>query len=695
MSRRTARSTAVLGAALAALGLVATSLPAHALTDRWATWGPLTGAANDYRTVLTQRSPGFPAATVTSDSRAPASIPSGSAAVLGPATPPGQKYGTSAGSPYLLLRPRADVATAPSTTTYAFDHPTPDTGWAFVLGDVDADSVRVRATDEDGAAVPVSEVATWFAGSFNYAGGTDLPAWDPATATLTGNAGATDTDGASGWLEPDVRLSSLTLTFTRRAGFPVYQTWFVSRARPVGGTVSDVSLTGACSPTQATMTLVSPWGDVLGTTTPAADGTYSFGELATQAGYVVRLDVPDTCAVLGAAERTVSNRGNDGSPASRADFDVRAVVPQAVSGTVRDGSGAPVPDVVVTLTAPGGATTTTTTGSDGTYLLDGNAAGSGYTVSIGVPAGYVAGPAGTSITGITVATRPITGQDFQVVALPSVSGTVTGAGHGFGGVEVVLTPVGGGAPLTVATSGDGSYELTGVPPGDYTLSVVAPDGWTAPAPVAVTVPPGGLTGQDVALSRPGSAGGTVTLDGAPAAGVEVVVEGPGGRRVVRTDADGGWYVDQLGAGTWTATVTAPAGTTVTGTATLTFTITGAGEVRGGRDYALLTAPVPTTSPTATPRPTPTSSPTPTPTPTATASPTPGGGGDSGGTGGGGTGGGGGGSDGGGTSGGDGGPTPGVLPDTGGPSPWLPGVSLALVALGAALVAASRRRPGRE
>ncbi|WP_415839297.1 MSCRAMM family protein, partial [Nocardioides zeicaulis] len=630
MSRRTGRTVAY-GAALAALGLVAASLPAHALTDRWTGWGPLAGSANDYRTALLQRSPGFPAATVASDSRAPASIPSGTAAVLGPGTPPGQKYGTSAGSPYLLLRPRADVAAAPSTTTYAFDHPTPDTGWAFVLGDVDADSVRVRATDEQGAAVPVSEVASWFAGAFNYAGGPDLPTWDPTTATLTGNPSATDTDGASGWLEPDVRLSSLTLTFTRRAGFPVYQTWFVSRARPVGGTVSDVSLAGACSPTQATTTLLSPWGEVLGTTSPAADGTYSFGEVATQAGYVVRLDVPDSCAVVGAAEHTVSNRGNDGSPASRADFDVRAVVPQPVSGTVRDASGAPVPGVVVTLTAPGGATTTATTGADGTYLIDDNASGTGYTVSIAVPAGYVAGPSGTSISGITVAAQPVTGQDLVLVALPSVSGTVTGAGHGLGGVEVVLTPVGGGAPLTVATTGDGAYELAGVPPGDYTLAVTAPEGWTAPAPVAVTVPPGGLTGQDVALSRPGSAGGVVTLDGAPAAGVEVVVEGPGGRQVVRTDADGGWYVDQLGPGAWTVSVTAPAGTIPSGAGTLTFTITSGGEVRGGRDFALVTAPAPTTSPTTSPTPSPTTLPTTSPTtspspssppPSPTTSPTP-------------------------------------------------------------------------
>ncbi len=224
--------------------------PAHALTDRWAAWSAVEGGSNAFRLTMTQRSPGFPAATVATDSRGPVQIASGASGALGAGTPPGAKYGTSAGNPYLVLRPRADTPTTPSTTTYTFDAPTPDTGWAFVLGDVDADAVTVRATDETGAAVPAAEVDSWFRGSFNYAGGADQPTWDGPSSTLTGNAGALDTDGAAGWFEPDVRLTSLTLAFTRRAGFPVYQTWFVSRARPIGGT-SPTSRPPAPAPPRA------------------------------------------------------------------------------------------------------------------------------------------------------------------------------------------------------------------------------------------------------------------------------------------------------------------------------------------------------------------------------------------------------------------------------------------------------------
>jgi hypothetical protein len=222
------RKLVLLGVGLVTLALAA---PAFAVTDRWAAWSPVDGASNAFRLTMTQQARGFPAATVATDSRSPVQVPTGATAFLGPGTPPGAKYGSSASNPYLVLRARADSPTAPSTTTYSFDAPTPDTGWAFVLGDIDADQVAITATDATGTPVPATEVDTWFRGTFNYTGGADQPTWNATTSTLTGNAGAVDTDGAAGWFEPDVRLSSLTMTFTRRAGFPVYQTWFVSRAR--------------------------------------------------------------------------------------------------------------------------------------------------------------------------------------------------------------------------------------------------------------------------------------------------------------------------------------------------------------------------------------------------------------------------------------------------------------------------------
>ncbi len=562
--------------------------PAVALTDTWAAWTAPTGASNAYSATMRQQSLGFPEATVASDSRSNVQLASGASTFLGAGTPPGAKYGSSRNQPYLVLRPRADTATAPSTTTYTFATPTPETGWAFVLGDIDADAVRVAALDETGEPVPAARVGSWFRGAFNHAGGTDQPTWDTGTSTLTGNPAALDTDGAAGWFEPDLRLSSLTFTFTRRSGFPVYQAWFVSRARPVGGTVDDVSAVGSCPVQDSTLTLVSPYGEELATTQPAPDGSYSFGEVATQAGYTVRLDAPATCSVRGPVEVEVSTAGNDGDPASRADFDVRAIVPFPVSGTVRDDAGSPVAGVVVTLTAPGGGTTTTTTDAGGGYLFDDNPTGEGYTVSIAVPGGYRAGPDGTTIPDVDVVDGAVTGQDFVVVELPTVSGTVTGGGAGLGGVQVTLTPSGGGAPVTTVTDGDGGYSFEGVAAGTFTISVAPPPGFTGTTTRPVTVADADRPGQDFALGRPGAVGGRVTAaDGStPRPGVVVVVDGPGGTRELTTDPDGGFHAPGMTPGTWTVRVVAPAGTHVVGTASYTVTITEAGEIVGGRDFVV-------------------------------------------------------------------------------------------------------------
>ena len=241
---------------------------------------------------MTQRSAGFPAAQMASDSRANVALPSGASSVPRPGTPPGAKYGSSRGSAYIILRPKADTPTGASTTTYAFENPTPDTGWAFVLGDIDSDQVQVQATDENGERCPGRGDLLVVPGIVQLRRRHRPADLEPGDLDADRQPTATDTNGASGWYEPDIRLTSLTFVFTRRAGFPVYQTWFVSRARPIGGMVSDVSTSGRarsrarCSPSSR------PYGETLATTSPAADGTYSFGEFATQAGYTVRLSRP-------------------------------------------------------------------------------------------------------------------------------------------------------------------------------------------------------------------------------------------------------------------------------------------------------------------------------------------------------------------------------------------------------------------
>lgn len=678
MRRSVPAATAAATTALLALTLV----PAAAETDAWATWEPVTGTPNDYRTTVRQAAPGFPPAVLATDSRAGVQLAGGTSTFLSAGTPPGAAYGSSRGNPYLVLRPRADTATAPSTSTYTFADPTPASGWAFVLGDVDADQVRVAATDASGDRVPAAAVDRWFQGAFNYAGGEDEPLWDPATATLVGNDDAADSDGAAGWFEPDRRLTSLTFTFTRRAGFPVFQTWFVSRARSVTGTVTDVSPAGSSCGVEGTrLVLLSPYGDRVATTTAEPDGSYDLGDVATQDGYVVRATAPDGCAVVGATERTVDTSGTDGSPASQAGFEVREVVPQPVSGAVRDADGRPVAGVDVTVTPPVGDGTTTTTGRDGTYLVDGNEEGAGYAISIEVPEGYRAGPGGATIDDVVVGDEEVVDQDFEVVELATVGGRVTGGGGGLGGVTVTLAAVRGGSALVTVTDGRGRWELAGVPAGTYRLSVDAPRGYTGRDSRRVTVGDDDLRGLDVALARPGALGGRVTDDDGAVEDVTLVVTGPAGTtRRVSTDADGRYFLEGLRRGTWTVRVVAPEGQEVVGRGSLTTRITRAGEVRGGRDFVLDAVPTTATgtlvpagapssaapSPTGTATTTPTTSPTPTSSATASTLTT--------------------------TATSSGTTGSGVLPDTGGPALALVLLAGGLIAGGGALLVVGRRRP---
>ena len=108
-----------------------------------------------------------------------------------------------------------------------------------------------------------------------------------------------------------------------------------------------------------------------------------------------------------------------------ADFSVRQIIRQPVSGTVL-ADGQPLAGVTVRLHPPGGGPEkTTTTAADGSYLFDNNAVADGYFVTIDVPDGY----AGTDQRPpFSVDDAPIINQDFALTSNPDVSGTVTGGG---------------------------------------------------------------------------------------------------------------------------------------------------------------------------------------------------------------------------------------------------------------------------
>src|ERR1700733_2936596 len=89
------------------LGLVAVAAPADAVTTSgYAQWDPLAGTANNYSSGWQVAVPGFPRATMTSDSRAGSvGVQSGASTWFGENTPVGLAYGSSRNPPYMSLRP--------------------------------------------------------------------------------------------------------------------------------------------------------------------------------------------------------------------------------------------------------------------------------------------------------------------------------------------------------------------------------------------------------------------------------------------------------------------------------------------------------------------------------------------------------------------------------------------------------------
>lgn len=595
---RAPKSGVLAGAVALAVVLVGAIPAAAATTTRWATWQPLTGTGGAYSTSVEIAASPAITATMTSDSRAgQVGVIPGTSVWLPASTDVGAKYGSSINQQYLNLRPRADNAASPSTTTYSFTNPTPTSGWTFVLGDIDADSVRIQATGPDGQALTAAQLG--FQGGFNYCAlglagkpsctgdAADVPSWDPATLTLTGNTAAADTSGASAWFEPSAPISSLSFVFTRRAGFPVYQTWFASIARDVTGVVTDI-VDGPLDGVPVSLTDAN--GVIVASTTTNLDGSYSFPGVVASDGYTARITAPPGKIAVSANAQQVDLTDAD----AVADFTVRDIVPVAVSGRVTDDDGNALAGVTVSI--DGGQSTTTD--ADGFYLFDSVPVG-GHTVLVSALSGYSITDPTRVINVPTGSEVPIENVDFAFVENPTLSGSVLANGAGVPGVAVTATAP-GGPTLTAVTDGNGDYSFPRLPSGAYAVTVTTPAGYTATGATTRTesLAADDVVDVDFALARLGAIDGVVRGDGGvPIAGAVVTVTGGGGAsQQLTTDAAGDYGLGNLPPGTYTITITPPSGTTVVGSATRTVTVTAAGEAFVDQDFILTAVAVPPVDP---------------------------------------------------------------------------------------------------
>ncbi len=609
----------VLGGGLALVGATsASAVPA----GHWGTF-TLAGQSREYTGTMTL--PGFPETTFESNSRQ-STVVSGASTWQGPSTGPGAVYGSSRGNTYLNQRPLADAAGQPSVTTYTFAEPTPGaSSWSFVLGDIDADRATISAVRQGGAAASAEDLGFQGTDGRGYNScsasspggwscsadpdgttGRDVPTWDPATLTLTGNAGAVDTAGATAWFTPTVPLTSLTITYERRSGFPVYQTWFANSTAALTGTAT---LDGAPVP-GARVTVTAPRGTVY-TTTTAADGTYAFPQLPQIPGYTVTITpVPGAEIRPELATQTVSLDGTNGT----ADFPFTAPSGTvSIIGQVTDPGGNPAADVPVVITDPADPANPieTVTNDDGYYT------GSGLSPETDVTVAVDGAAPETVRTGAVPPAAPTVVDPIQTTAVGSVGGAVVLDGAPQAGVTVQLLD-GTTVVASAVTDADGKYSFSTIP-GRYTVAVqqpradaelVSPDG----GPVTVTG--GSAADRSFAYRTPTApeavtttaTGRVVDTTGAPAAGRTVTAtpdaaDSGASPVTATTGTDGGYTLEGLDPATdYTVSVSgsdSTVGFTSGPDATVVVTVVD----------LVVAAPA---SP----------SPTPTATPTATATPTP-------------------------------------------------------------------------
>jgi hypothetical protein len=228
------------------------------------------------------------------------------------------------------------------------------------------------------------------------------------------------------------------------------------------------------------------------------------------------------------------------------------VAPSSIHGTVTDAASAPVEGAVVTIDGP--AFATTTTAADGTYSFS-NVATGDYSLTVAA-AGYVDS---APITVSVVTAGSDVPQDVTLQVASSVDAYVADT-HGFpiNGAAVTVTSVADGTTLTGNTDDTGHAIISGLIPGDYTVTSTADGYFTAP-PVPLTVAALGTTYPlDVPVNSPGSVSGLVTdPTGAPLAGATVSLEGPGVSTFTTSGADGSFTFDGLALGQYIVSASDP------------------------------------------------------------------------------------------------------------------------------------------
>jgi hypothetical protein len=356
----------------------------------------------------------------------------------------------------------------------------------------------LSAVIEDGSGNPLDGVQVTVAGP-TFTGATGGVKADVLTTDATGTA--TDTGLVPGSYDLQVQGSTVDHPFTITAALPDASFVVTVPVATLSGVVED---TGGNPVSGVPVNLVDG-GQSVATATTAADGSYQFD--ATTDG---PFDIVAASSTVG----VVSVSGVNATPGSPTAVPTLQAGADTLETTVSNGSGPVLGATVVLIPTSGPGTVTAvsaTTDSSGDATLDNLTAGP-YTMTV------TDGTDAAASQAVTVSSTP---QDVPVTLGEggSIAGTITDSGAApIAGAVVVAVDSAHVADGSATTAANGSYQISGLASGPYSLSISEPS--HVPTVLSgVSVSPGGTAAGSTGLASTGS---TLTLTLSAAGGSTVL-----------------------------------------------------------------------------------------------------------------------------------------------------------------------------
>lgn len=283
----------------------------------------------------------------------------------------------------------------------------------------------------------------------------------------------------------DLSVAQYTVTTTATGFTCVSQTVIILLNQTVTSNITCTPLPGSVTGTvrvsgtgQSGVAVTLTQGTTtIGSTTTASGGTYTFANIPPGV-YSASVTPPanTTCASNPQNVTVVSNQ------AATANFDCTPIL-GSVTGAVRV-SGVGQSGVLVLLSQGATNIGQAATGANGTYTIANIAPGT-YSAAIAPPANTTCTPNPQSVT---VAANQASTANFDCTPLAgAIVGTVRFDGVGQGG-RVVVVSQGISTAGTATTAADGTYRVSPLDPGTYSVSVTPPVGGSCSSnPQTITV----------------------------------------------------------------------------------------------------------------------------------------------------------------------------------------------------------------